>query len=153
MDQSNREESGEENQREVVETNETDDKSAGSRVTQNEVESDGNIRIDTDVEATRTVDDASTQDATVPVPGLVDPMIVGLEGQRIRRNNRERQGNEQEQKRRLDQPRRRPRRTRQQTAEERRQEREAELARERTERVQRAREAVMIANEAERIRS
>jgi hypothetical protein len=92
MDQSNREESVEENQREVVEANETD------------VESDGNIRIDTDVEATGTVDDASTQDTTVPVPGPVDTTIVGREGQRIRRNNRERQGNEQEQERRRDQP-------------------------------------------------
>jgi hypothetical protein len=100
MDQSNREESAEENQREVVEANETDVESAGSRVPPNEVESDGNIRIDTDVEATRTLDDTNTQDATVSVPGPVDMTIVGLEGQRIRSNNRERQGNEQEQERR-----------------------------------------------------
>jgi hypothetical protein len=60
MDQSNREESAEENQREVVEANEMYFESEGSRVLQNEVESDGNIRIDTDVEATGTVDDAST---------------------------------------------------------------------------------------------
>jgi hypothetical protein len=106
MDQSNREESAEKNQREVVKANETDVESAGSRVPSNEVESDGNIRIDIDVEATGTVDEASTQDATVPVPEPVDTTIVGLEGQRIRRNNRERQRNEQEQERRRDQPRR-----------------------------------------------
>jgi hypothetical protein len=99
-----------------MEVNETDVESAGSPVPLNEIESDENIRIDLDMEATGTVDDASTQDATVPIPGPVDTTIVGLEGQRIRRNNRERQENEQEQERRQDQPRKRPRGTRQQTA-------------------------------------
>jgi hypothetical protein len=113
MDQSNREENVEENQRQVVEANGMDVESAGSRVPPNEVESDGNIRIDTDVEVTGTLDDASTQNATIPVPWPVDTTIVGLERQRIRRNNRERQRNEQEQERRRDQPRRRPRGTRQ----------------------------------------
>jgi hypothetical protein len=85
-----------------MEANETDVESARSPVPLNEVESDGNIWIDTDVEATGTVDDASTQDATVAVPGPVDTTIVGLKWQRIRRNNWERQGNEQEQERRQD---------------------------------------------------
>jgi hypothetical protein len=40
MDQSSREESAEENQREVVEANGTDIESAGSRVPPNEVEND-----------------------------------------------------------------------------------------------------------------
>jgi hypothetical protein len=43
MDQSNKEESVEKNQREVMEANETDVESARSPVPLNEVESDGNI--------------------------------------------------------------------------------------------------------------
>jgi hypothetical protein len=81
MDQSNREESTEENQREVVEANETEVESTGWPGAPNEVESDGNLRIEADVEATGTVDNASTQDATVPIPGPVDTTIVGTGGQ------------------------------------------------------------------------
>jgi hypothetical protein len=77
MNQSNREESAEKNQREGVEANGMDVESAGWSGAPNEVESDGNIRIEADVEVTGTVDDASTQDATVPVPGPVDTTIAG----------------------------------------------------------------------------